>query len=391
MSLLADLLSKIKQPQAKREVPPNLKNIVQSSSNKSSAKRKIILLSVILVVFVLAGIATLLFVDHIEQPSENSMEPASQAGRPAPVLQQAVQTAKNEVKTLQSGQTQKESDDSLSNAAVSPKDSSAAGLKTDGKIVKKAEAPAPGSYTWKPTSKVAQIAHALRRGQPSPGAWGKGTAQKQNETDQAVEDTVKTQAPSTQKEEKNTRQRDLHLYSARDNELRKDYSRALADYQRALEADNENISIMNSIAYIYLHLDIIDSSISHSQKALDINNEYVPALINMGIALAKQDKQREAESYFRSALGIDPDNQNVLLNLAVLFETQGMYEPSENYYGRLTKFGNIEGALGLARIYEKQGETDKAVQLYTKVYSNESIDEKTKNKVRQRIMRLRPH
>ena len=41
MSLLADLLSKIKQPQTKRDVPPNLINIVQGSARKSADRRRI--------------------------------------------------------------------------------------------------------------------------------------------------------------------------------------------------------------------------------------------------------------------------------------------------------------------------------------------------------------
>ena len=145
---------------------------------------------------------------------------------------------------------------------------------------------------------------------------------------------------------------------------------------------------MNSISFVYLQLGLHDASISHSQKALGINNEYVPALTNMGIALAKQDQLKKAEQYFQSALVLEPENRNVLLNLAILFEKQETYEDAAEYYRRLMGLGSIEGMLGRARIYEKQGKVDEAMQIYKNAFSLESIDKKTRSRIRQRIMLL---
>ncbi len=61
MSLLADLLAKIKQPESKREVPPNLQTIVQESAKRSGNRRKIILLACIFAVAVISGLSVAYF------------------------------------------------------------------------------------------------------------------------------------------------------------------------------------------------------------------------------------------------------------------------------------------------------------------------------------------
>jgi len=55
MSLLADLLSKIKPPRTATDIPPNLRNIVQSSARKSVNRRRTVLLSVLFATAVLTG------------------------------------------------------------------------------------------------------------------------------------------------------------------------------------------------------------------------------------------------------------------------------------------------------------------------------------------------
>jgi tetratricopeptide (TPR) repeat protein len=54
-----------------------------------------------------------------------------------------------------------------------------------------------------------------------------------------------------QNENIHSSQRDAYLYSALKHEIKRDYSRALADYKKALEIDKNNFKIMNNIAYIY--------------------------------------------------------------------------------------------------------------------------------------------
>lgn len=358
MSLLADLLSRIKQPQPKREIPPNLKNIVQSSSNKSSNKRKIVLLAIILAVFVFAGVGALLFVKKLEQSSGSSIALTSPPISPEPVARESVKTGQPEIKASQAVQPEKASRPELS--------------------VKKSF-----SKPLRPAQKPDDTGRAVVQDVASEN---ERSVEKQPESSHEI--SKETAKLPVREEEKRSKQRDLYLYLAREHELKSAHREALADYKKALETDSNNISIMNSIAFMYLQLGLHDASISHSQKALDIDNEYVPALTNMGIALAKLEEFTESENYFRSALTLEPENRNVLLNLAILLEKQGRNKSSADYYKRLTGLGDIEGMFGLARIYERQGEIEKATQVYRNASSHESLDEKTRNRIRQNIMRL---
>lgn len=55
MSLLADLLSKVKYQGFKSDVPPNLKHAVLNSSEKYAVKKRIIFLSVLIFAAVVSG------------------------------------------------------------------------------------------------------------------------------------------------------------------------------------------------------------------------------------------------------------------------------------------------------------------------------------------------
>ncbi|MBI4838796.1 MAG: hypothetical protein HY806_06570, partial [Nitrospirae bacterium] len=66
MSLLADLLSKVKQQQTKREITPNLKNII---ATESAHKKKIILYSALLGAVVISGILTVYLLQSLIAPS----------------------------------------------------------------------------------------------------------------------------------------------------------------------------------------------------------------------------------------------------------------------------------------------------------------------------------
>lgn len=58
MSLLSDILSKIKQPEPVREVPPGLRSTVISFQKKDSRKRRMILLGVIIILAIGSGFIT---------------------------------------------------------------------------------------------------------------------------------------------------------------------------------------------------------------------------------------------------------------------------------------------------------------------------------------------
>ncbi len=346
MSLLADLLSKIKQPQAKREVVPNLQNIVQSSARKTG-RNKIVLLSIILIIFIGAGVGVLLFINSLGQSSSDTIALTPDIAK-RPIKSERIPKAKLPA----------------SEKSVPTPDKIAAAIKEV--IVKNPPSDKKEPVQSSPPAIVNNIVDT------------KVDAKEKSDTTEVVLDE-----PSAEYNH------DALLYSAREHEMNREHIDALADYKKVLESDTNNITIINTMAVIYLELDMIQESIAYAHRALDINEKYTPALINMGIAHAKSEMARDAEQYFTRALALEPHNQMVLLNLAILNERKNDYENASVHYEELVRIGSIEGLLGLARIYDTQGMTEQAVQYYRRAYTHDSADDKTKVQVRQRIMVLK--
>jgi TolA-binding protein len=360
MSLLADLLSKIKQPQSKREVPPNLKSIVQNYSKGSDQKKKMIILAVILAVSVSAGFFLVHFLQSISGSPVSNINTISPEMIASSESRRLVDTSvvgrenKTGLKSLNKPERKQQP------AAIPPleaRDNSDHTLLSKKSSVKK---PAPIKEQSKPV-------HS------SPN---KKTANKA---------PLEKKKPAPEKKYQGTAERDAYLYSAREFETKKDYSNALASYRKALDKDKRNFNIMNNIAYIYLQLGLYEDSVIYSQMALEINENYTPALINLGIAYAGSGKVTEAEDLLKRAAALEPDNQPVFFNLAVLNERQDNYDEASAYYSHLIKLGDARGSLGLARIYEKQDMPEEALQLYKNVYALDSIDSSTKLEAKKRI------
>ena len=363
MSLLADLLSKIKHSQSKREIPPNLKHIVSSSAQQSARRRKIILISIFFIAAVAAGIFAIYFM--------NSITGTLDKGQGIGVRGQGSEVRKQEEAGSQKPETE------------SPKPE----IRSQNELTEdvKPEKPDEGTKTNETISKETLVETFIsqqdtkygKKNPPIPplAKGGKGGFLSEKKEIKMIED-------------KNSAQIDAYLYSARNHEIKKDYSKALFDYRKVLELDKNNFTVMNNIAYILLQIGLINESIEYSQMAVNIKKDYVPALINLAVANARTGNISAAETYLNNALMIEPDNQSVLLNCAVLYEKKGDYPRASEYFLKLNRLGNVTGSLGLARIYEKQDKKEEALKIYKNIYSLNSIDNETRQIVRQRIILL---
>ncbi|RJQ46753.1 MAG: tetratricopeptide repeat protein [Nitrospiraceae bacterium] len=349
MSLLADLLSKIKQPQTTRDVPPNLKNIVQSSAKKSANTRRIVLLSVLVSVAILTGVLLVYFTRSLSERSASSISMAPQG-----------QMAGSERTPVAPGKTDEHPPE-------------APPVQTDLKpapVAEQADANIPPSASARmsvPDKKQGKRADMLP------------------ELEQVI---VRKEGVTAQAESKDESSQDAYLYSARELEMKHDYQGALSNYRKALELDKNNFTVMNNIAYIYLKTGQIQEAASYSRMALEVNRDYVPALINLGIASAQSGSMQEAEEYLVHALKIDPNDQTVLLNIGLLYERIEDHVRASEYFSQLSRYGNSSGSLGLARIREKEGNLQEALRLYRAAYADSGLDARTREEVKQRIMLL---
>jgi Tfp pilus assembly protein PilF len=353
MSLLADLLAKIKQPQSTREVPPNLQNIVYGSAGQSGKKKKIILLSLVFVASITAGLFLVNYVKPLLDSDSTISIPVSEP--PAIVEEQQIEI-ENE-KTAEPVITAEH---------------------------KEIEVPI------KAASKSADVIS-----DPSPS---KDVSAKVDPPDKATVQPLAPVKKKTQKEiipkkvrskSRNKKikaaKRDALLYTARKHELNNNYADALNNYKKALDLDRKNIAIINNIAYMYLQLNLFEDAAAFSNKALEINRDHVPSLINLAIAQARSENYTDAYSHLDRAIKLEPASKSVILNFAILNERQGNDSVALEYYSRLSNLGNIEGLLGKARIYDKTGKTGEALVLYRQILSSSIPDDSVKTEIRQRI------
>jgi len=348
MSLLADLLSKIKQPQTTREVPPNLKHIVQSSASKSATRRKIVILSGLVFVLVLTGVVIVYLVNTVSETSDIGIVPQQHA------------------------------------ANVNQNTDNQGGQAADNKN-KAAEHLDPPKKTATPAASV----NVKKKKIPAKKQKPRISASASSIVTSSVKESEDYQTHAVKEiKEIDIAARDALLYKAREFEMKQDYSSALGIYKEVLEMESDNVMVLNNVAYIYLKLGLVQESIQYARMAEELDVDYTPALINLGIAYAESSNVTAAEYYLDRAFKLEPDNKNAIFNLALLNETKQNYSGAAGYFTKLIKLGDTAGTLGLARVYQKQGINAEAVKLYKKASLLESLDKQQRIQIRQRIIAL---
>lgn len=314
MSHITDLLSRIKQAERKKGVPPGLTADISLSKRRSAGtKRSVLLLSSVAFAIAL-GVVTLYTVDALKNRTP--------APRAVPAGQATV----------------------LSAVAVERDRADSPAFRQSKPIAarqKKIKTPAPQSASEDEAALIEKAASAPPAAAPF-------------EPDRGAEIPVKTadKAPSGELDHSGSRADKLaqELYLAGNYERAGDNASAVASYRKAIELDAGNYKAMNNIASILLKAGSTAEAVPYLRDSLGIQDSYVPALVNMGIALARQGAAAEAEAHFSKALSIEPANEAALLNMAVLYENSGRMELAREYYGRLRSLGHPQGAAGIKRL-----------------------------------------
>lgn len=375
MSLLADLLSKVKYKSAstgeghKANVPPDLKRVVSSSTEKEATKKRVLILSALVIFAILVGVGAVYLMDLYIRPSAKIVRSQN-----AEVRTQTSEDRNQKELPLPPHVTQEKKVETNDKTSETPE------LK-DAK-----PKPAKENSKQKPEQKK----------MPEPKTEEKKIAEEQMpepKTEPKIENSQKDveRKPVMAREplsKPQDSQKDVYLYTARTYESKKDYHHALVNYKKALEIDTNNYVIMNNISSVLIHMNSFEEAITYAKNALAIKRDYVPSLINIGIAYIQLDNSSEGEAYLSRALSIEPLNKYALLNLGLLYEKKGDNEKAFVYFSKLLEIGNIQGYLGAARIAEKQGKKSDAIRIYREILSMNNIDTKTRKLVNDRLMQL---
>jgi len=300
MSILADILSKIKHLEPRRDIPPGLRSTVSALRKKELNKRRVIILLIFAAIALSSGSVTVyLMQTYLPRTTESHGGKAVVRGLPGEGLKEV------------------EPHTTIKQPEYKPE------YKRE--EIKRKPTVRPEIIAQKEKPKVEEIVSPVRR----QGHFSNG---------------VKEQ-PDVR-----TSENDLYLYMGGNYEKKGDHYNAISSYKKVLDIEPRNYRVINKIAYILIQIASYEEALKYLDSALSIRHDYVPALINTGIVYAKAEKFSDAEKYLLKALSLEEANQPALFNIATLYEKQGKYDLARGYYLRLKNLGNDQGRLGIERI-----------------------------------------
>lgn len=204
---------------------------------------------------------------------------------------------------------------------------------------------------------------------------------------QAAASSASREAPAVERKTvvKDRASLDAYLFAARSAEARRDYSQAMQQYRKALEADPHNYRILNNLASICLSMGMFNDALGYANRALQLKGDYVSALVNGGIAQGKLGNETGARSMLGRAVAVDSVNRMALYNLALSQERSALLDDALSSYRRLSDTGDAQGMLGMARIRERRGENQDALRLYREVTALPEAGQRVREAARERI------
>jgi Tfp pilus assembly protein PilF len=357
MSLLVDLLSKTRTKESRRDIPPGLRRTVADGTYKKKTRRKVIILSVLVLIVFIAGFGTIYVIETFKTSLSTTIATKTHARQPIPTsnirdegppnlskIEPHVNTATPPPKTLltETGTQEK------------PKSAKESSLRMASNAAKDGETSIPITIRTQ------------------------------------VQGTGKTGTSETSSFEKAQQKtnKDVYLYAARTHEARSEFKQALDHYMKALELDQANYIVMNNIAGVFIRLKLYNEALFYSKKALDVKTNYVPSLINAGIAQVSLGNFSEGEMFLTRAVIIEPSNKVAIFNIALLYEKQGSYDRAYESYFNLSQMRDVDGCLGAARTLERQGRNAEAARFYREILTIENAAPSIRQFANQRLSQI---
>ncbi len=337
MSLLIDLLQKIKKGRSVREVPP----LLERASNKPPKRRWGYFLVVLCAL--LSVVAGFMFVRLFKGKGQVSIRKVRVIAKRDTVRNQrpAVRTKPEKRSSVRQG------------------------INSSKK----------GGITHEDTKKVSSATYinkslnkAIKKHMPKPPV-------------KKMKNSVAKKSPP----EKNTTPVDYYLYQAIKAEKQGRFYNAINLYKRALKQESKKPSLLNKLSYLYIKVKSPDEAIIYAEKALKLQPDYVDAAVNLSVALMMTGRVDEAIDTLTSAYKQSPDDKRVIYNLAILYERKGDLENAQRFYKELYRMGDINGLLGLARIQERKGNIGKAIQYYREALKRSDLGKAEMVKLQKRI------
>jgi tetratricopeptide (TPR) repeat protein len=147
---------------------------------------------------------------------------------------------------------------------------------------------------------------------------------------------------------------------------RREFSKAIQAYQKAIELDPTYVEAYNNLGITYQMIGESDKAFEVYERATKINPKYEKGYNNLGTLLLLKDRYEEALDAFQKALAINSKNIESHINLGILFKNKGQLEKAiESYQTALTidPF-HKETHYNIALLYEQMENSELAIRHY---------------------------
>ncbi|WP_154857927.1 tetratricopeptide repeat protein [Cyclobacterium xiamenense] len=143
--------------------------------------------------------------------------------------------------------------------------------------------------------------------------------------------------------------------------LNRQYDKALAFYQEAVDLDPSNPSVLNNLGLYYHQQKAYRKALSFFEKAYSFAQK-PHFLVNQGNALAMLGKYAEASRSYEQALELDPAHKGARVSQAQLSIHTGDYQQAIlTWKTLLMEEGDSQYAIELAKVYMKLESWEKAL------------------------------
>jgi tetratricopeptide (TPR) repeat protein len=153
----------------------------------------------------------------------------------------------------------------------------------------------------------------------------------------------------------------------------------LGEFEEAIEAYNEALSLKSDYADAYNNIGIIlaaqgklSDGIHAYKKAIENNPDFAAAYNNMGQAMVAQGKQSEAIEAYNRSISLKPDYAEAFYNLGIVLVTMGRLDDAIYAYKKAIEnnpnYAEAYNNMGLA--FNQKGQIDQAIGAYKKAIEN---------------------
>jgi tetratricopeptide (TPR) repeat protein len=129
-----------------------------------------------------------------------------------------------------------------------------------------------------------------------------------------------------------------------------DLTRALADFNKAIELDPKNAETYNNRGNIYSDQGKFNEAISDFNNSIGLNPDEARAYNNRGIAYSRMGKFTEALSDYNKAIKVDPELAWIYYDRAILYTDQGKLSQALSDYNLVLRIDP-----GIANAYINRG------------------------------------